>query len=88
MAIECSWTRDSVITDLSASGCYVDTRYTPKVGDRVEFTATIENQPAEFRGTVASSTQGVGFGVAFDALPEATTIVLLAALERVSRPSA
>ena len=87
-AIECSWTRDARITDLSTSGCYVYTRYTPKVGDHVEFTATIQDQPAQLCGTVAASTQGVGFGVAFDRLPEATTAALLAVLEQVARERA
>ena len=82
--IECSWTRGARITDMSTFGCYVDTRIAPKVGELVEFTAMIDDRTVQIRGTAVNATPGVGFGVEFDMLPDDTTSVLHAALERVA----
>jgi hypothetical protein len=83
--VECSWTRGARITDLSALGCYVDTHVAPRVGETVEFNATIDDHTVQFRGTAVTATPGVGFGVEFGGLPEETTEVLLAVLEKAAR---
>ena len=85
--VECSWTRDAVITDLGRDGCYVDARITPKVGDVVEFTTTLGDHVVLLRGIAVTSTSGVGFGVKFDDLPDETTKILGEVLERAGRTS-
>ena len=57
---------EAYIGDLSASGCYVDTRVTVTEGESVWFELIHPNGGRlPFAGTVAHATPGVGFGLQF-----------------------
>jgi len=68
--LECTWTRDSRISDISATGCYVDTRLMPDLGEELEFFVTLDEQPITVRGTVATVHPGIGFGFKFGELSD------------------
>jgi hypothetical protein len=84
--IECSWTRDARITDLSDRGCYVETRVVPPIGERVEFSTTIDGFPTTLRGRVVSTRYGLGFGMRFVDLAEETGILIREALRKSQPP--
>ena len=66
--LECSWDRESRITDLSLRGCYVDCRRVPDPGEVVEFTTSLDDRPLALRGRVVHSKFDVGFAVEFTEL--------------------
>jgi hypothetical protein len=55
-------------TDLGPGGCFVDTLTPFPVGSKVRVTVYKTNSHFESRGVVVYSQQGLGMGVAFDAL--------------------
>jgi hypothetical protein len=55
-------------TDLGPGGCFVDTLTPFPVGSKVRVTVYKTNSHFETRGVVVYSQQGLGMGVAFDAL--------------------
>jgi hypothetical protein len=70
--LECTWTRDSRISDISLTGCYVDTRLMPELGEELEFFVTTDQDPIKVRGTVATVHPGIGFGFKFAELTDET----------------
>lgn len=77
--IECSWTRDARVIDLSPQGCYVDAVRVPRLGEVVEFELDLDS-PVTLRGTVVHRKEGVGFAVSFDGLSEEAAVHLHAFL--------
>jgi hypothetical protein len=71
---ECSWRRDAQVSDLSASGCYVDSRHVPVVGTRAEFEIELPGGPVTVHGIVRHGLFGVGFAVQFDELDYDTRV--------------
>jgi len=70
---DCSWvgqwgSTKSRISDLSVSGCYIESRFTaPAVGEEVS-NITIPlgaESPLVLHGTVVRATRGIGFAVRF-----------------------
>jgi len=57
------------LSDLSASGCYVDTATAVALGAPVVIATVLKDQPVVLTGRVAHTQPRVGFGVQFDALP-------------------
>jgi hypothetical protein len=57
------------LSDLSVSGCYVDTPTSVPLGASVVIATVLQNQPVVLTGRVAHTQPRVGFGVQFDALP-------------------
>ena len=55
-------------TDLGPGGCFVDTLTPFPVGSKVRVTVFRNNSHFETRGAVVYSQQGLGMGIAFDAL--------------------
>ena len=55
-------------TDLGPGGCFVDTLTPFPVGSKVRVTVYRANSHFETRGSVVYSQQGLGMGIAFDAL--------------------
>jgi PilZ domain-containing protein len=70
--LECTWTRDSRISDLSPTGCYVDTRLMPELGEELEFFVTTDQNRIAVRGTVVTVHPGIGFGFKFGDLSDET----------------
>jgi hypothetical protein len=83
--IECSWTNSARITDISLTGCYVDSRLVPKEGEPVEFTAEIAGGTVILRGTVVNPRLDLGFGVRFEPLPDDTQVSIHAELLATGR---
>lgn len=67
IVLECSWARGARVTDISESGCYVESRNVPTVGADVDFTVQYDGIPLALRGTVVHCKQGIGFAIAFPA---------------------
>ena len=65
VVIECSWTRGARLTDLSLSGCYVDTARVPTRGEDIVFTARLDKSEVLLRGRVVHAKDNVGFAVSF-----------------------
>jgi hypothetical protein len=57
------------LSDLSVSGCYVDTRMPIPVGSLVTVEVTLAGFPMTLTGRVAHTHVGNGFGLQFDPLP-------------------
>lgn len=57
------------LSDLSASGCYVDTATAVSLGAPVVIATVLKDQPVVLTGRVVHTQPRVGFGVQFDALP-------------------
>ena len=70
LLLECSWTRDARVIDLSPQGCYVDALRVPRLGEIVEFEIGLDESPVLLRGTVVHRKEGVGFAVSFDGLSD------------------
>jgi hypothetical protein len=56
------------LSDLSVSGCYVDTSTSVPLGAAVVIATVLQNQPVVLTGRVAHTQPRIGFGVQFDAL--------------------
>lgn len=71
------------ISDLSMSGCYVDTRLTHvPVGRTVTLRLSAGGYPIEVTGRVAYIHMGMGFGVEFGELPDDVRTYLATLLRR------
>jgi PilZ domain len=57
------------LSDLSVSGCYVDSATTVAPGTLVTIAAVLKGQPVVLPGHVMHCHPRIGFGVQFDALP-------------------
>ena len=57
------------LSDLSLSGCYVDTATSVALGSTVAIAAVLKDQPVVLTGLVVHSQPRIGFGVQFEALP-------------------
>ena len=57
------------LSDLSLSGCYVDTSTAVATGSKVAIAAVLKDQPVVLTGHVVHTHERIGFGVQFDALP-------------------
>ena len=68
--LECSWIRGARLTDLSLTGCYVDCRRVPPLGDEVEFDVDLDGASITLRGKVVHAKEDVGFAMAFTTLPD------------------
>ena len=79
LLLECSWTRDARVIDLSSQGCYVDSMRVPRLGEVVEFEIEL-GSPVLLRGTVVHRKEGVGFAVSFDGLSEDSAVQVYAFL--------
>jgi hypothetical protein len=60
------------ISDLSTTGCYVDTRLAVSVGSPVTIRVTLVGNRLTLPGYVAHTHPGIGFGMRFSGLPDAT----------------
>ena len=71
LVLECTWSRDARITDISVDGCYVDTMHAPTLGDMAEFTVNLDEAPLHVRGIVVQTRPRHGFAIRFtDLAPE------------------
>jgi len=61
---------DCVTTDVSVSGCYVKSLFVLPVGTAVDLKLTVGDGVVLARGTVKTSDQGIGNGIAFTELTE------------------
>ena len=68
--LKCSHSADARIVNVSVNGCKIESRATPKVGERVEFTAELQGRPAILRGTVVYVLDGLEFAIRFSGLDE------------------
>jgi hypothetical protein len=66
----CSWRRDARVSDLSLSGCYVDTRHAPAVGSHAELEIALPDGDITVRGAVSHSHPNAGFALQFERLDE------------------
>ena len=57
------------LSDLSLSGCYVDTGTSVPLGSTVAIAAVLKDRPVVLTGSVVHTQPRIGFGVQFDALP-------------------
>ena len=72
------------LADLSADGCYVDTRWTATVGAEVAVRLTLRGRSFRLTGHVVHAHPGIGFGMRFENTPEETRQFLLAFLHPAS----
>jgi len=56
------------LSDLSISGCYVDTSTTVPLGASVVIATVLQNQPVVLTGRVVHTQPRIGFGVQFESL--------------------
>jgi hypothetical protein len=66
----CSWRRDARVSDLSLSGCYVDTRHAPEVGNHAELDIGLPDGDITVRGAVSHSHPNAGFALKFEGLDD------------------
>jgi hypothetical protein len=59
------------LTDLSAAGCYVDTRMPVNTGARMAIHVTLNGEDTVLTGTIGRAHPGHGFVLEFDALSDA-----------------
>lgn len=82
LVLECTWSRDARITDVSLDGCYVDTTHAPAVGDEAEFDIELDSGPVTLRGTVVHAKPRHGFALQFTTLDPTSLDRLRAFVER------
>jgi hypothetical protein len=70
MRLKCSYGPEAWIVNISANGCKVESRSTPGIGEHVEFTANLRDQPTTLRGVVVHVREGLEFGMRFVGLDE------------------
>jgi hypothetical protein len=68
--LKCSHAADARIVNISVNGCKIESRVTPQVGERVEFTTELLGRPAVLRGIVVHTLEGFEFGIRFVGLDE------------------
>jgi len=68
LRLACSYAPGAHIVNVSANGCKVESRVTPRVGEQVEFTAELVGRPALLRGIVVHVRDGFEFGIRFSGL--------------------
>ena len=73
LLLECNYSRDSRITDMSVTGCFIDSTRVPEVGEQVEFTAELDGAPVALRGTVVHAKPQLGFAITFTDLSDEAT---------------
>lgn len=64
------------LSDLSLSGCYVDTSTSVPLGAAVVIATVLQNQPVVLTGHVVHTQPRIGFGVQFDSLSAGAVGVL------------
>ena len=57
------------VSDLSVTGCYIDTSAGVAVGGSITVRLNIEDEHVTLRGHVTHAQPGIGFGMKFDGLP-------------------
>ena len=72
LMLKCSHAADAHIVSISVNGCLVESRATPKIGERIEFTAELRGRPASLRGVVVHVRSHFEFAVRFEGLDEDT----------------
>jgi hypothetical protein len=87
VSLECSWTHDARVIDLSPAGCFVSCKFVPKAGDEIEFAIRFEEEPIRVRGTVVNVRHDLGFGFVFGNLSDETRSILRATLAKATRLS-
>jgi len=70
LMLKCSYAADAHIVSISVNGCLIESWKTPKIGDRVEFSAELRGQPTILRGVVVHLRGSYEFGVRFEGLDE------------------
>jgi PilZ domain len=70
LRLKCSYAPDAHVVNISANGCKVESRVTPRLGEHVEFTAELVGRPALLRGAVVHARDGFEFGIRFIGLDE------------------
>ena len=86
--LECTWalatgsTFASIrVSNISAGGCFVDSRVVSRVGDATEISVPLFGTPTILKGTVVSVHPGIGFALQFSHLDKPTTRRLLRFLD-------
>ena len=72
LMLKCSHAADAHIVSMSVNGCLVESRATPKIGERIEFTTELRGRPASLHGVVVHVRSHFEFGVRFEGLDEDT----------------
>ena len=60
------------ISDLSLTGCYIDTRMSARIGAAITIRLVLAGIPLTGSGHVIHAQSGIGFGIRFDPPSEAT----------------
>lgn len=74
-------------SDLSLTGCYIDTLNPFPVGTRILLQLTKNNQRLQFHAEVTSSHRSSGMGVSFDRLTPAQVEIVVSWLDETSSPA-
>jgi DNA replication protein DnaC len=69
------------VSNISAGGCFVDSRVVSRLGDATEITVPLFGTPTILKGTVVSVHPGIGFALQFSHLDKPTTRRLLRFLD-------
>jgi hypothetical protein len=77
LPIECAWNgaggfAETRISDLSLTGCYVDSSQVPVTGEPVEIHVTLDGVRVTLVGEVVHARLGMGFAARFDELDTPT----------------
>jgi hypothetical protein len=75
------------ISDVSLTGCYVDTRTEIAAGSVAIITVSVRGEVMTLSGVVTHTHPGLGFGMQFDALSEKTHRQIEALLRSLSSES-
>lgn len=70
LRLKCSYASDAHIVNISVNGCKVESLVTPKMGERLEFTADLRGRPALLSGVVVHALDGREFAIRFVGLDE------------------
>ncbi len=76
------------VSDLSVTGCCIDTPIPIRVGTPVTMLVTLSGSPSRFWGQVVHTHRGLGFGMQFDQLPAERHDELQSFLEALNRQRA
>ena len=68
--LKCSHSADARIVSISINGCLIESRATPKLGERVEFTTELLGRPVTLRGVVVHLRSRFEFAIRFVGLDE------------------
>ena len=89
--LDCDWAlfngsyAHTRLSDISAGGCFVESRVSPVLGETIEITITLLDTPTTLRGVVVSVDSGIGFALQFAPLDKATSTLLETFLETAFR---